>query len=105
MSEQDPYERRLGRLDDIEMFIGGNVEGFLDDLREECAASGIKATVPEVLWLVLCEIEDFLHEHKEDGPLFLAEVAANRFEFRGEVKAAAAMRADLDQVMRDHFKK
>ncbi len=65
----------------------------------------IEASVPEILWHVLCDIEDILHEHVGDGPRFLADVAASRYEFRGEVKVAASMRGEVDRIMRDHGKK
>ena len=92
---------------DVADIVSGDfrVEIFINDIKEQCAKNGIEVTVPEILWHVLCDIEDILHEHVGDGPRFLADVAASCYEIRGEDKAAAPMGGELDQIMRDHGKK
>ncbi len=92
---------------DVADIVSGDfrVESFLEDIKEQCAVNGIEASVPEILWHVLCDIEHILHEHVGDGPRFLADVAASCDEIRGEEKAAAPMRGELDRIMRGHGKK
>ena len=95
MSER--YEFSDGGIEDASNYLGGNLH--LQQLADDCiAATGAK--LHEVLLVMLFEIEGIANERGMPGPQLLMAGAQNRAEFRGEVEAAAKMRAAIKRIFK-----
>ena len=81
---------------DASLYFGDcQVEDLVEGAETETGARR-----PEVLFALLCIVEDSAHECGLPGPIFLVAAALNRDEFRDKVAASERMTRDLQQILR-----